>query len=196
MNSFRDRIPFIKEQIVVVHFITMNRRTSTVKKSAEKQPGERTTSRHGLSDEEVEEIREAFNLFDADGSGTIDTAELMTAMKSLGFDGKNHIVHQMIGDIDTDGTGEIEFDQFLNLMTARMSDKDSKEDIQKVFNLFDDDNTGYISLQNLKRVAKELGETLSDEELLEMIERADTDKDGQISPDEFFAIMTKRTFGA
>ena len=46
-----------------------------------------------------------------------------------------------------------------------------------------------------KRVAKELGETMSDAELLEMIERADTDQDGEISPDEFYAIMTKKTFG-
>ena len=77
---------------------------------------------------------------------------------------------------------------------AQQSDKDSREDIQKVFNLFDDDQTGHISLRNLKRVAKELGETMTDAELLEMIERADTDQDGEISPEEFYAIMTKKTF--
>ena len=49
-------------------------------------------------------------------------------------------------------------------------------------------------MTNLQRVAKELGETMSEEELLEMIERADTDGDGEISPDEFYAIMTKKTF--
>ena len=84
--------------------------------------------------------------------------------------------------------------QFLDMMTAKMSDKDSREDIQKVFNLFDDDQTGHITLRNLKRVAKELGETMSDAELLEMIERADTDQDGEISPEEFYSIMTKKTF--
>ena len=67
------------------------------------------------------------------------------------------------------------------LCVATQSDKDSREDIQKVFNLFDDDQTGKISLRNLKRVAKELGETMSDAELLEMIERADTDTDGEIN---------------
>lgn len=44
---------------------------------------------------------------------------------------------------------------------AVQSDKDTKEDIQKVFNLFDDDQTGHITLRNLRRVAKELGETMS-----------------------------------
>ena len=79
-------------------------------------------------------------------------------------------------------------------MTAKMSDKDSKADIQKVFNLFDEDKTGKITLKNLKRVAKELGETMSDAELNEMIERADTDEDGEINAEEFYMIMTKKTF--
>ena len=78
---------------------------------------------------------------------------------------------------------------------SRLAGSDTKEDIQKIFELFDDDKTGYISLQNLKRVARELGETnLDDAELLEMIERADTDHDGQISSEEFYSIMTQKTF--
>ena len=67
----------------------------------------------------------------------------------------------MIADIDKDGNGSIDFEEFLDMMTAKMSDKDTREDIQKVFNLFDDDQSGKISLRNLKRVAKELGETMS-----------------------------------
>jgi Ca2+-binding EF-hand superfamily protein len=100
----------------------------------------------------------------------------------------------MIGDIDASGDGQIDFEEFLDMMTAKMSDKDSREDIQKVFALFDDDTTGKITLRNLQRVARELGETMSDTELLEMIDRADMDDDGEISLDEFYAIMTKKTF--
>ena len=107
---------------------------------------------------------------------------------------KNQTIYQMIGDIDKDNSGSIDFEEFLDMMTAKMSDKDTREDIQKVFNLFDDDHTGHVTLRNLKRVAKELGETMSDAELMEMIERADTDADGQINPDEFYSIMTKKTF--
>lgn len=111
------------------------------------------------------EIREAFNLFDLQGSGTIDVRELKQAMQSLGFDAKNHTIYQMIADMDKDGTGSesnsIDFDGFLHMMTAKMSDKESKEDIEKVFNMFDEQGKGSISFKDLKRVAKELGENMS-----------------------------------
>jgi Ca2+-binding EF-hand superfamily protein len=100
----------------------------------------------------------------------------------------------MISDLDKDGSGQIEFEEFLDLMTARMSDKDTRSDIEKVFRLFDDDKTGKITFNNLKRVAKELGENMSDEDLMEMIDRADTDGDHAVNFEEFFAIMTKKTF--
>lgn len=151
--------------------------------------------RPGLTQNEIEELRQAFDLFDTNGNGKIDVKELRSAMQSLGFDTKNPTIYQMIQDIDKSSGTEVNFDEFLNLMTSRLAGSDTKEDIQKIFDLFDDDHTGYISLQNLKRVAAELGENMDDAELLEMIERADFDRDGQISPDEFFTIMTQKTFG-
>ena len=157
-----------------------------------KKPASR---RPGLTQDEIEELRQAFDLFDTDDSGTIDPKELRAAMQSLGFDTKNQTIYQMIQDIDKNCDGEVDFDEFLELMTSRLAGSDTKEDIQKIFELFDDDKTGYISLQNLKRVAHELGENMDDAELLEMIERADFDHDGQISSEEFFTIMTQKTFG-
>lgn len=57
--------------------------------------------------------------------------------------------------------------------------------------MFDDDETGFITLKNLRRVAKEIGENMADEELLEMIEEADRDGDGQVSEEEFLRMMKK-----
>jgi F0F1-type ATP synthase assembly protein I len=71
------------------------------------------------------------------------------------------------------------------------SEKDSREEILKAFRLFDDDETGKISFKNLKRVAKELGESMTDDELAEMIEEADRDGDGEINEEEFLRIMKK-----
>ena len=94
--------------------------------------------------------------------------------------------------IDADGSGSIEFPEFLEMMTGKMGEKDTKEEILKVFKLFDDDSTGKISFKNLKRVAKELGENMTEEELQDMIDQADRDGDGEINPDEFYRIMKKR----
>lgn len=100
-------------------------------------------------------------------------------------------VYQMIENMKAKS---IDFDAFLDLMTARISDGDNKDDILKVFRLFDDDDSGAITLNDLLRVARELGETMTQAELKEMIDRADLDGDGVISPEEFINIMTKRSF--
>eukprot|EP01069_Polyplicarium_translucidae_P001504 Polyplicarium_translucidae@DN1690_c0_g1_i2.p3 len=153
----------------------------------------RALDRPGLTEDEIEEIREAFNLFDTDGSGTIDPTELKAAMQSLGFESKNPTIYQMIASLDRQG-GAIDFEEFLDAITSKLGDKESREGIQKIFNLFDDDKSGTITLKNLKRVARELGESMTDEELREMIERADGNGDGEISFDDFYAIMTKKAF--
>ena len=82
-------------------------------------------------------------------------------MTSLGFESKNQTIYQMIADLDADGSGQIDFDEFLELMTARVSDKDTRENIRKIFNLFDDEKTGFISIKNLRRVARSWGRPLT-----------------------------------
>merc|ERR1712006_63400 len=132
---------------------------------------------------QMEEIREAFGLFDADASGMIDVRELKAAMRALGFEVKNEELKKMVTDVDNDGNGTIKFAEFLMMMTAKMGEKDTREDIEKVSKLFDDDNTNKISFRNLARVA---------EELQDMINQADRDGDGEINIDEFYRIMKKK----
>merc|ERR1712010_5465 len=138
----------------------------------------------GLSEEQVEEIREAFTLFDSDASGAIDVRELKAAMRALGFEVKNEELKKMVSDIDNDGNGTIEFAEFLGMMTGKMGEKD--------FKMFDDDSSTKITFKNLARVAEELGETIDDEELQDMINQADRDGDGAINMDEFYRIMKKK----
>ena len=66
-------------------------------------------------------------------------------------------------------------------MTVKMNERDPKEVLKKDFKLFDNDNTGFVSFKNLKYVAKELGENMSDCEIKDMIKTADRDGDDQIS---------------
>jgi Ca2+-binding EF-hand superfamily protein len=77
------------------------------------------------------------------------------------------------------------------MMSRKISERDSTEELLNTFRLFDDDNTGRITLKNLKRVAKEIGEQVDDAELEEMIKEADTDGDGEVSEADFLRIMAK-----
>lgn len=147
--------------------------------------------RKELTEEQRQEIKEAFDLFDTDSSGRIDAKELKIAMRALGFEPKREEVKIMIAEADREGTGTIEFQDFIDLMTVKIAERDPLEEIKRAFDLFDEDETGKISLKNLRRVARELGETMNDEELQEMIDEADRDGDGEISLEEFTRIMRK-----
>lgn len=150
-------------------------------------------TKQGLDEEAMEEIKEAFNLFDTEGKGNIDVRELKAAFRALGFQVKKAEIRQMFVDMDKDlASAIVSFDEFVEMVTPKMQNRDSREEIMKVFSLFDDDNTGMISFRNLKRVATELGENLTDEELQEMIDEADRDGDGVINEEEFYRVMRKR----
>ena len=113
---------------------------------------------------------------------TTTTVKTSNAPAKSTFDTKNY-----------EKNGLTEDEVFIDMMTAKMSDKDTREDLEKVFELFlGDDNSDKIDIRHLKRVCKELNENMSDDELNEMIVRADTDRDGKVSFEEFYAIMTKK----
>ncbi|KAK1281348.1 putative calcium-binding protein CML13 [Acorus gramineus] len=128
---------------------------------------------HGLSQQNRQEIKEAFELFDTDGSGTIDAKELNVAMRALGFEMTDEQINQMIADVDKDGSGAIEFDEFVHMMTSKIGERDTKEELTKAFHILDYDNNGKISTVDIERIAKELGENLTLGEIKEMIEDAD-----------------------
>ncbi len=148
--------------------------------------------RPGLTEEEIEEIREAFAMFDTEGSGTIDPRELKAAMHSLGFEKKSPTVYEMICDLEDKGN-DCDFDEFLDAISSKLGNRETKDGIDRIFDLFDDDKTGSINLNNIRRVAKELGETMSLDELKEMLQRASSNGE-EITREDFYNIMTKKAF--
>ncbi len=97
-----------------------------------------------LSDEQKAEIKEAFELFDTDNSGYIDLRELRIAVRALGFELSREEIEGMMASVDTDGSGDIGFEEFLQMMTLKMAKRSQKEDLIRVFQSFDEEETGRI----------------------------------------------------
>ncbi|XP_063714045.1 neo-calmodulin-like [Symsagittifera roscoffensis] len=141
----------------------------------------------GLSEEEVSEYQTAFSLFDEDGDGTITTKELGTIMRQLGMNPSEAELQEMVDEVDEDGNGEIDFDEFLSMMMKKMKETDHEEDYRQTFHKFADVHTGgyYVSTESLKKVLASMGERLTTEEVEQMMLMADTNKDGLLHYEEF-----------
>lgn len=145
-----------------------------------------------LSEEQKQEIKEAFDLFDSDKKKKLDYHEVKVALRALGFDEttKAH-VGELMRDYDRQSTGFVEFEDFQELMTAKYGAETPENLSRKAFKMFDDRGDGLVDLKSLRKVARELGEKLSDDELSAMIEEFDSDRDGAINEEDFFKIMTE-----
>ncbi|XP_074572204.1 calmodulin-5/6/7/8-like isoform X2 [Curcuma longa] len=152
-----------------------------------------------LTKEQISEFKEAFSLFDKDGDGSVSftfrsagcvtTKEIGTVMRSLGQNPTEAELQDMINEVDADGSGTIDFPEFLNLMARKLHGTDSDEELKAAFRVFDKDQNGFISAEELRIVMSSFGEKLTDQEIDDMIREADVDGDGQINYDEFVKVM-------
>ncbi|DBB06688.1 hypothetical protein WJX77_010921 [Trebouxia sp. C0004] len=145
--------------------------------------------RRDLTEDEAADIQEAFKLFDKDNSGSIDYRELKAALRALGFPAKKTDVQAKMAQYDKEETGKINEQQFQMLLTDAMLSKDPAELLSRAFQLFDTQNNGKISADDLRLIANELGHEVDDQDLIGMIEEFDRNRDGVIDADEFQHIM-------
>ncbi|XP_035681695.1 calmodulin-like [Branchiostoma floridae] len=144
-----------------------------------------------LTDEQIEEIKDAFVSFDKDSDGLIATKDIGSVMRSLGQNPTEPELNGMINQVEIGaGKFKIDFPEFLDMMVEQMENHSSEQEIAEAFRVFDKDGNGFISAEELRDIMKNLGEAMSVDDVDEMIEAVDTDGDGQINFDEFVAMMT------
>ncbi|XP_063717122.1 uncharacterized protein LOC134844393 [Symsagittifera roscoffensis] len=143
-----------------------------------------------LTEAQIEEFYVAFDWFDTDGSGTVDHEELGSVLRSLGQNPTAEEVADMMAEVDVNKTGIIEFNEFLTLITSKITeDTDSEETVRQAFQLFDQDDDGFITVSELYRMMANLGEHLNMEDVKQMVRDADFDGDGKINYDDFVKMM-------
>ncbi|KAF7884747.1 uncharacterized protein EAF02_005083 [Botrytis sinoallii] len=161
----------------------------------------------GLSNEEIQAYRDAFSIFvsqtsflnvranaysgiqDKDGDGTISTAELAEAMKSLGQNPSDAEIQDMINEVDVDQSGTVDFDEFLKMMTAETKGVDFEQEMRSAFQVFDVDGSGTISPEEIYKLMASLGENLSEDEIKSMVKEVDKNGDGSIDYEEFVSFI-------
>uniref|UniRef100_K3ZY13 EF-hand domain-containing protein n=1 Tax=Setaria italica TaxID=4555 RepID=K3ZY13_SETIT len=115
--------------------------------------------------------------------------------RALGFEMTEEQINQMIADVDKDGSGAIDYEEFEHMMTAKIGERDSKEELTKAFRIIDQDRNGKISNIDIQRIAKELGVNLTLDEIQDMVQEADRNGDGEIDFDEFTKMMRRTSYG-
>ena len=182
------------KQVVKTTVVTTTTTTTKGSKPSSQAPSKKVeVKKEEVVKSDGDEIKEAFELFDSNGDGKINVREIRGAMQSIGYDEKNPTVYEVITELDnprSKNSGGATFNDFCQTVNYRVPEKETTEDLRKVFNLFlDDPNSNTTSLESIKRVADELGENIEEIELNAMLKKA-SKSGARLTFDDFVAIMT------
>ena len=138
-------------------------------------------------------IRDSFAMYDKDGNGSISLGELREVLRNLGEKVTNDDINQIIQIADTDGDGEIDYKEFVDLIKGVMKNKGAQgdQDLRRAFTIFDQDGNGSISASELKIVLDRIGIKMTDYEIANTIREADTDGNGEVDYNEFVNVVTR-----
>ncbi|QRW07043.1 calmodulin [Ceratobasidium sp. AG-Ba] len=138
-----------------------------------------------LNQEQLDELHEAFRIFDKNGDGKITAPELSGLLRALDKRPSDQDVQTMLDGADTNQDGVLDFPEFAALMGARLTIAQADEELRRVFREFDLDGSGMIEKAEMKAVLEKLGDKLSDEEIRLIIREVDMDGDGKVNFAEF-----------
>ncbi|KAA0157502.1 hypothetical protein FNF29_00078 [Cafeteria roenbergensis] len=144
-----------------------------------------------LTKQELQEYREIFNLVDKDGGGSISADELADLMETLGIHAKKEEVEAMIAEIDEDGSGEIDFPEFVAVMSRKVQADYTPSQVNAAFRVFEGSAPpGHIKQSDLIKALTTYGSTrLTDEQAKELVSQLEPDSSGLIAYAEFVSIM-------
>lgn len=142
-----------------------------------------------FTEDQKKEFKEAFKLFDTDNNDEISSQELGELMRKLGLKPTESELADMINEIDYDGSNSIDFNEFISLISRKMGEDGIEKELKEAFKIFDADGSNTMETEHFKKIIKELSNTLTDDEIKDMIAEADPNTDGRIEFDDLIKIM-------
>ncbi len=144
-----------------------------------------------LTEDQIKEFKEGFDLFDKDGDGLIALNELGTIMRALAVNPTEAELQEMMNELEEVNNPTIDFPEFIGFMARKLRIVSPKEELLEAFKIFDRDGSGMVTFEEFKVVARSFGEKeqLTEEEIQEMIREADVDSDSGLVPYKEFVKM-------
>jgi calmodulin len=144
-----------------------------------------------LSEQEICELHEAFNIFDVESDGSIGAKQLKLLMNALKQYPTQNEIDKILSEFNIDINGQIYFNQFLKIMAKRLKNIKEDEDkyLKSLFSSLDRNNNGLISIHEIRYIVTHSNENISQNDIEIIMKEADTDGDGLISFEEFMTIM-------
>lgn len=144
-----------------------------------------------LDEENINELKEAFDMFDTDSSGKVETKELRRIADILKYD--SHLSYlKLLQGIEERGK-TITFETFLLHIDEKLGNRNSIEGIRRIFELFDTDGSGTIDMDKIKKVSREIGEDFTDPDIQAALVRASSDSKS-MNFDDFYTVMTRKFY--
>jgi len=155
----------------------------------EEEPEEEEEDEFKLTDDQIQDFKDAFKKFDTEGNGEIPTSELGTVMRMLGHLLKDEELQEAIDAVDGDGSGFVDIDEFIELMRIKSKEAADEAEIKEAFRILDRDSKGEIHTDVIKEILLELFGNLTKEEVDDIIADIDEDGSGWVDYDEFKELM-------
>ena len=133
-----------------------------------------------------------FDMNDNNKDGNVNSLELANILKAININITDEEIKEIMTEIDLEGKGEINYEEFISILNRREKDVDNEEELLKAFKVFDKEGNGLININEMKHIMLTSGNNLSESEINNMLTEADTDMDGYINYEEFIrSILAK-----
>ena len=144
-----------------------------------------------LAPEDYEDLKNTFEVFDEDGSRSIDPQEINKVLEELGLDKRNPFILSLIHGL-RDKNRAVSFNEFLDIICSRVGETKTKDGLKRVF---DKNEDGVIDFEELKTICKQVHENLNDDLILEMMHSTHVQKKTSTNEyftfEEFYNIVSK-----
>merc|ERR1711877_122 len=146
----------------------------------------------GFSEDQIEDFKEVFQLFDTKGDGLIQVAQVGEVLRALGQNPTEGDVKKLVQSTNSKGgpDSRVTFETFLPLLQAVSGKKitDTVDDFVEGLRHFDKEGNGRISAIELRHLLTGLGEKMSEEEVEQLIHGKE-DSQGNINYEEFVKMV-------